>query len=461
MRRYGRAQSNDTYDGAPASHDWSVAGGVERLVADRHVVGHETPADFAARMDELAERDGAAGLEDRQTIAEDAPPVKEARASAEIRAAVARKRSGQAITALRRVRAAAPARARRAVTEAVLHENRLKSVGAKVEKEHGGQRALELRREKIRSAIENLPLYRRALPYLSLVVLALTALGVFDAAVTKSALNQTALDPVSIWMSTVGIALLFMVLAEAFGLLVALILSEAGHRRRAMYVTGVSVGLLGALVSIAMLGWFRHQAAVKQNQGLSEIVAGHRGGVAFFIDPSFLAPLQAVGCLAAVVVVALYALAGDWRGLRSELVEVDRELAVKAGAIESAEQRVEAIRREGEAALLHGFEIEAEARGAEAEISGLEGQLVATEDAERATGDAMRNRYRGGRNYWQGIYDNGNVRRCAMPTKFGWRRAFTPAPSDVGSGERASRPAGGHDGESLDPDQLNFDWSES
>lgn len=461
MKKYTKTQSSSSYESLPRTHDWSEAGGIDRIVAGQPVVGHETPSDFAARMDERAEKDGAAGLDDRETIAEDAPPIKEARESANIRIGVAKKAMAATVTGLRRTVAEAPERAQKALSEAVFHENRFKALGAKLDKLREVLPPLKARRDQIKQKIGELPLYRHAMKHLWPVLLSLGAVGGFDGAVTKSALNQTAFDPLSIWMTTIGVALVFMVLAEAFGYLVALVVRKVGARRPALYALGLFIGLFGAFLSIAMLGWFRHEAAVQQNQSLNEIAAGHHASVTFFIDPSFLAPLQGVGCVAAMVVVALYVLAGDWRQLRSELGEAEAEIQTAKDEIVQAERQREAARQEGQAAALRTFDIRAEAEGAEAEIPGHELKLVATEEAERANGNAMANRYKGERNYVKGIYDNGNVRRCAMPTKFGLRRAYTPAPCDVDAGDQVpAASSNGHKEGALDPDQMSFDWRE-
>jgi hypothetical protein len=421
-------------------------------------VGHETDVELARLMDERAQEDGPAGVPDEQTIADDAPPVRMAKEAAKVRIGTFKGELAEKRVPLRRKVAETPGRVRQKLAGAALQANALALLKQRLRECRADLPYLSEVRDALEAKIAAVPFYRRGLTSVWVVVAVLAAVAVFDGAVMKSALDQTALDTTSIWFTTIGIAGLFAAINEAFGLLLGVVVRRAGPKRIWIVVGVLAIGLIGLFASIAILGWFRHEVAVSQNQSLNEIAAGHEASFDFIIDPLFLAPLQAVGCIAAMAVVALYTLSSDWRALHKRLKEATATIAQNDADIVRIEGEIAAAHEAGHASFLQAFDAEAEASAAQAEIAcGVE-QEEAMVDAETALGEEMAARYRGERNFQKRIYDNGKVHRAARPTEFGRRSTHTPDACDIEVDIEAEKPetnGNGHD-KDVDPEQLFF-----
>lgn len=426
----------------------------EGTEAEARLVGHETPADFAEMMDKRASVDGPAGLSDKQTIAEDAPPVRVAKESAKARIGVFKGEMSAERAPRRRKIAEAPGRIRQALAGAALQTDSIGFLKQRLGECRADLPFLSDQRAEIERDIAEIPFYRRGLASFRAVIAVLAAVAIFDGAVMKSAFDQTALDTSSIWLTTVGVAMLFAAINEAFGLLLGVVVRRAGPRRIWLIVGVLAVGLIGLFASIAILGWFRHEVATSQNQSLNEIAAGHAASIDFIIDPMFLAPLQAVGCIAAMVVVALHALSTDWRALQHRLRQVTAESEANDADIARLEAEIAAAQRAGQASLMRAFDVEAEASAAQADVaSGIE-QEDAMVGAETALGEEMAARYRSERNAQKRVYENGGVRRAARPTERGRRSTHTPDAHDVEVSEPKMN-GNGHD-KDVDPHRLFY-----
>lgn len=417
-------------------------------------VGHETDAEFAQMMDEQAEGDGAAGVPDEQTIADDAPPVRMAKEAAKVRIGVLKGVLAKQRVALRRRVAEGPGRVRQKLAGAALHASSIEVLQQRLRECRADLPYLSEVRDTIEANIAKVPFYRRGLASVWVVIAVLGAVAVFDGAVMKSALDQTALDKTSIWLTTIGVAALFAAINEAFGLLLGVVVRRAGPRRTWIVGGVLAVGLVGLFASIAILGWFRHEVAMSQNQSLSAIAAGREASLDFIIDPLFLAPLQAVGCIAAMAVVALYALSSDWRALRVRLAQATAMIEQNDADIIRTEREIAAAHEASRASFLQAFDAETDASASQAEIAGSIEEEEAMIEAETALGEEMAARYRSKRNFVKRVYDNGKVRRAAKPTEFGRRSTHTPDACDVEVDE-AKANGNGHD-KDIDPQQLFF-----
>jgi hypothetical protein len=413
-------------------------------------VGHETDAELARLMDEWAEEHGAAGgLSDEQTVADDAPPVQMPKQAVKARIGTFKGKLAEQRRSWRRAVAEGPARVRQKLAGAALKASSILVLKERLRECRADVPYLSEVREEVEEAIAAIPFYRRGLASAWVVVAVLGAVAVFDGAVLKSALEQTALDPASIWLTTVGVAVLLAAVNEAFGLLLGVVVRRAGPRRVWVMAGVLAVGLVGLFASIAMLGWFRHDVAIAQNQSLNEIVAGREASFDFIIDPLFLAPLQMVGCVAAMAVVALHSLSSEWRTLRGRLAEATAAIGQNDADMASLEAQIAAAHEAGRTSFLQAFEAEAEVSGAQAEIAGSIEREEAMVEAETALGEEMAARYRGKYNAVKQVYDNGGVRRAARPTERGRRSTHSPGAFDVEmDGSKAK--SNGH-GEDDDP----------
>ncbi|HEX6753252.1 MAG TPA: hypothetical protein VF093_06665 [Solirubrobacterales bacterium] len=421
-------------------------------------VGHETPGEFARLMDERAAKDGPAGVADELTIDDGAPPGEMAKQAAQVRAGVLKGEMGKERVPHERKVAEGPSRVRQKLTGVALQAGSIKEAQERLRECRIDIPFLSEARDKIEAAIAAIPFYRRGLVSVWTVIAVLAAVGLFDGAVSKSALDQTALDTPSIWLTAGGIAVIFAGINEAFGLLLAVIMRRAGRRRLWLVAGVLTLGAIGLFVSIGMLGWFRHEVAVSQNQSLSAIAAGRGGGFDFIIDPLFLAPLQGAGCIGAMAVVALHALSSDWRALNRRLQEATKEIARNEADILGIEREIAAAQAAGRLSYSQAFDAQADAEAAAAEVASSkerEEALVATEIAFGAEMDA---RYQGERNSQKQTYDNGKVRRAARPTEFGRRSSSrTPDAWDVEMEIDEPQKNGNGHKEDVDPEELFFD----
>lgn len=241
----------------------------------------------------------------------------------------------------------------------------------------------------------------------------------FDAAVLHTVLKQSALDEISIWLTTVSVALVFAAINEPFGRLAAVIgLAVPGRHRMKLAGFVMAIGMLALLISIVMLGIFRHLAAVQQNQSLTDIAAGNNSSLSFIVDPSFLAPLQVCASAAAMLIVALYTLGKDSAGLRLQLAEAEHDVDLIETEIKTTEDEIEQTRAEIRASVLEVFQIEANAAGAEADIISLTKEFQALVNTETALAREMAEIYRAERNYHQTMFANGDIWRMALPTVY-------------------------------------------
>ncbi len=421
-------------------------------------VGHETPGEFARLMDERAAKDGPAGVSDERTVDDGAPPGEMAKQAAQVRVGVLKGEMAKERTPHERKVAEGPSRVRQKLTGVALQAGAIKEAKERLRECRIDIPFFAEARDKVEAAIAEIPFYRRGLVSVWVLVAVLAAVALFDGAVSKSALDQTALDTASIWLTAGGIAAVFAGINEAFGLLLAVIVRRTG-RRRVWLVAGVlAVGLVGLFVSIGMLGWFRHEVAISQNQSLSAIAAGRDAGFDFIIDPLFLAPLQAAGCFAAMAVVALYALSSDWRRLNRQLQKATEAIAQNEADILSIEREIAAAHAAGRLNYSQAFDAEADAEGAAAEVASSKEQEDALVEAEEAFGEEMIGRYRSERNAEKQIYDNGGVRRAARPTEFGRRSGSrTPDAWDVEMETDEPEKNGNGHKEDVDPQELFFD----
>jgi hypothetical protein len=420
-------------------------------------VGHETPGEFARLMDERAAKDGPAGIADELTVEDGAPPTEMAKQAAQVRAGALKDKMAKERVPHERKVAEGPSQVGKKLNGVALQAGLIKEARERLRECRIDIPFLAEARDKIESAIAAIPFYRRGLVSVWMMSAVLLAVALFDGAVSKSALDQTALDTPSIWLTTGGIAAVFAGINEAFGLLLAVIVRRAG-RRRIWLVAGIlGVGVLGLFISIGMLGWFRHEVAVSQNQSLSAIAAGRGGGFDFIIDPLFLAPLQAAGCFAAMAVVALYALASDWRMLNRRLQEATKAIGQNEADILSIEGEIAAANAAGRLSYAQAFEAQADANAAAAEVASSREREEGLVTTEEAFGEEMAARYRSERNAEKQIYDNGRVRRAAQPTEFGRRSSRTSEARDVEmESDEPKKSSNGHK-DDVDPQELFFD----
>src|SRR5436853_5987986 len=420
-------------------------------------VGHETPGELARLMDERAAKDGPAGVSDELTVDDGAPPTEMAKQAAQVRSGVLKEEMAKERTPHERKVAEGPSRVRQKLSGVALQAGSVKEAQKRLRECRIDIPFLAEAREKIEGLIADIPFYRRGLVSVWTVIAALAAVALFDGAVSKSALGQTALDPPSIWLTAAGIATIFAAINEAFGLLLAVIVRRAGRHRLWLIVGVLTVGLIGLFASIAMLGWFRHEVAISQNQSLSAIAAGRDAGFDFIIDPLFLAPLQAAGCIAAMAVVALYTLSADWRALDRRLQRATKAIEKNDADILSIEREIADAHTEARLGYSQAFDAEADAEGAAAEIASNKEREDALVEAEEAFGEEMAARYRSERNSQKQIYDNGKVRRAAQPTEFGRMSSRTPEAWDVRMEiDEPEKNGNGHK-EEVDPEELFFD----
>ncbi len=395
-------------------------------------MGHETPGEFAAMMDERAVKDGAAGVADRHTVDEGAPPIEMAKQAARVRTAVLEDELMKERVPHERKVAEGPSKVGKKLTDATLEAGSVNEAEGRLRECRVDIPFLSEARDGIEKAIAEIPFYRRGLVSVWMLPFVLAAVALFDGAVSKSALDQTALDEPAIWLTASGIAAIFAAINGAFGLLLAVVVRRAG-RRRIWLVAGVLViGVIGLFASIAMLGWFRHEVAISQNQSLRAISAGHGGGFDFIIDPLFLAPLQAAGCIAAMTVVALHALSSDWRALNRRLGEAIKAIVKNEADMVSIEAEIAAAHAGARRGYSQAFDEQAAANAAAAEVASSRERQSTMATGEEAGGKEMAARYRSERNATKQIYDNGKVRRAARPTEFGRRSTSrTPEAYDI------------------------------
>jgi len=418
---------------SPEPYDWQTYGQVNQVLAGRRGVGHETPGTWADWMRALGEDDGAVRQEDERTIEDGAPPTEIPRKAGETRIGLGNQVMIRDVAPHERYIKQAPGMIKRARANVVELRKKL----GEREKELSESRAKLPPKEKVRDElkykIEALPFYRRGLirDY-GLVAFVLAAVGMFDAAVLHTVLKQSALDTFSIWLTTISVALVFAAINEPFGRLAAAIgLAVPGRPRMKLAGFVMVTGALALLVSIVMLGVFRHLAAAQQNKSLSDIAAGNdMASLTFIVDPSFLAPLQVCACAAAMLAVALYTMGKDGVDLRGQLAEAERDVEAVEAEIKVKELEIDQTRDEIRASVLEVFEIEANAAGAEADIISRTKEFKAFVNTETAMAKEMAEIYKATRNYFQTMFANGGVWRMALPTIYSYfnrPKDFPPA----------------------------------
>ena len=420
----------------PEPFDWQTYGRANQVLAGRHGVGHETPGTFADWMRANGERDGAVRQEDERTVADGAPPTEIPRRAGEVRIGLANEDLLRTTAPLEKYIKQAAGLIKRAHANVVVSGKKLEQQEEELPVIRTKLAPKEKIRDEYKHKIEALPFWRRGVVrHWGIVAFVLMAVGTFDAAVLHTVLKQSALDTVSIWLTTVSVALVFAAINEPFGRLAAVIgLAVPGRHRMKLAGLVMVTGMLSLLVSIVMLGIFRHLAAVQQNQSLSDIAAGNDASLSFIVDPSFLAPLQICACAAAMLVVALYTLGKDSAALRQQLAEAEHDVDIVEAEIKTKEAEIEQTRGEIRASVLEVFQIEANAAGAEADIISLTNEFKALVNTETALAREMAEIYKAERNYYEAMFANGGIWRMALPTVY----SYFNRPKDLAPAHGAS-----------------------
>jgi hypothetical protein len=419
-------------------------------------MGHGDDVEFAQLMDQRAEEDGAVGLEDEVTVADDAPPIEMTSHWAKLRGAGRRARAFVQRVKLRRTVSEAPERMRQKMIGGALKKASIPVLKERLRELRADVPYLERRRDGVEDKVEEIPFYRRGLVAPAVVGSVLAAVALFDGAVMKSALDETTLGSAAVWLTTGGLALLFAAINEAFGLLLAIMIRWAGPRRFWVIAGILAIGVIGLLASIAMLGFFRAEVASSQNHSLGQLAAGHEASFNFIISPSFLAPLQGVGCFAAMAVVALYALSSEYRVLQKRLKVAEGLITQNEADIVATEGDIAEAHRSADATYLETFDIGSAAAGAQAELKVRDEEQEAADEADQAKGEELASRYRSKRNTVKRAFDNGGVRRARRPTENGRRSTHTPEEQDIEVEEKPPAESNGHH-DMPDPEQIFFD----
>lgn len=416
-----RGRKNSRRDGAraPDAYDWTDCGQARNVVVGQRGVGHETPGAFADYMRSLGERDGAVRLEDNKMIDGGAPPLQIAKQAGKVRIGLANEDFLEDVRELQRTVDQAPGRIRALQAQVVLLGKKLTRRTKQLADLKTQLLTKEQVRDKLTDKLDKLPFYRTGLirDY-RLVVFVLVSVGTFDGAVLHSVLKQSTLDPVSIWLTTIAVALMFAAINEPLGRLVAAVgLSEPGSMRKKLAALGLTIGGFALLTSIVMLGIFRKSAADQQNESLTAIAAGgNDSGLSLVVDPTWLAPLQLGACVAGVIAVALYAMGKEGAELRRQLAAAEADVATAEVAITDEETQIEHEHEQIDACVVETFEAEASAAAARGEIISRTQAFKAVVITETALADEMAAIYQAERDYHECLMANGSLWRMAVPS---------------------------------------------
>lgn len=200
----------------------------------------------------------------------------------------------------------------------------------------------------------------------------------------------------------------------------ALALRMSSHWRPRVAIGVLVTGCVGLLLTFLLLAVFREQATQAHNEGIAEIAKGIKDAKTnFFVSPWWFAPLQVVGSLAAISLMALYVAGAEGRRRLAAIGHCTEAVASAAQQVLKLEQLIEETRRRVAKAIVEPHEIEADAAGAVAQIELDERAADAESEAEDGLRIAAEGQFRASYSYTKRVYENGKVRRVVDPTRNG------------------------------------------
>jgi hypothetical protein len=285
--------------------------------------------------------------------------------------------------------------------------------------------------------------------YVALVEVLVVA---FDVAVLYPALKHAGLglEGGALYYVALATPLALLAINLSLGLLAgALVLRISSIGRLRVVLLGLAMGCLGLFVIFLLLAIFRAHATDIHNQA-----AQTHHGLRSYISPWWLAPLQMLGSLAAISIMALYVTGRDGRAQSKVIAASESSLESADGKVQAVEDEIDTVRRQIEQAAVAVPEIDADAAAAKTEVVLGKHALRAELEAEDGLRETAEGRFRTAYIYTDKIFGNGGVWRVALPTLVRFGRRHTPPPQDEKAAPRPPQPPV-NGGGAVNPEDLD------
>lgn len=257
---------------------------------------------------------------------------------------------------------------------------------------------------------------------------------VFDVGVIHDALENSGQSQTTAWMTSIGVPLLVFGANHTFGLIAGAIgLASPPEKRRKLALIAFVGGLTLLMATFVALLVFRGIAGDQMNQSLNDLVNSKGGAELNFLVPmQWLGLAQMAGSIAAIGAVALWTMGRRGREQQKRLSQVKAQFVRYEAETKHLDAEIDGLLREGEAAQIAAYGVEADRAAATVEMRLREQLLTNQLEAEEGLREAVD--ARGDLEYEisEQLYRNGGVRRGAMATTRGrFGRRYTPAPQDI------------------------------
>ena len=257
---------------------------------------------------------------------------------------------------------------------------------------------------------------------------------VFDVGVIHDALENSGQSRTTAWMTSIGVPLLVFGANHTFGLIAGAIgLATPPEKRRKLALIAFVAGLTLLMATFVALLVFRGIAGDQMNQSLNDLVNNQSGAELKFLVPmQWLGLAQMAGSIAAIGAVALWTMGRGGREQVKRLSQANAQFVRYEAETKELDAEIEGLLREGEAAQIAAYGVEADRAAATVDMRLREQLLTNQLEAEEGLREAVH--ARGDLEYevTEQLYRNGGVRRGAMATTTGrFGRRYTPAPRDI------------------------------